>query len=120
MGRSALASSDAVRLPLSDGEYITVKKELNAGESFDLDDEPGNRTLNTVVAYLVGWSFVGPDDVPIPYSPMQSVAERRDTLRAVKESVMKEITDALLPHLVALRRAEQEKKTIPTVEVVSA
>jgi hypothetical protein len=120
MGRSALASAHSIRLPLADGDYITVKQELNAGESFDLDDEPGNRTLNTVVAYLVGWSLVGDDDVVIPYSPMQSVAERRDTLRAVKESIMKEITDALLPHLQAIRRAEQEKKTTQTVAVGSA
>ena len=119
MGHSALASRDSVRLPLSDGHYIIVKKELSAGESWDLDDAPGNRTQNAVLAYLVGWSFVGDDDLPIPYSPMQPLDERRDTLRAVKESRVKEITDVLLPHLVAIRRAEEEKKTTPLVEVGS-
>jgi hypothetical protein len=119
MGDSALASRDSVRLPLSDGHYIIVKKELSAGESWDLDDAPGNRTQNAVLAYLVGWSFVGDDNLPIPYHPMLPLDERRDTLRAVKESRVKEMTDALLPHLVALRRAEQEKKTIPPVEVGS-
>jgi len=119
MGGSALASRESVRLSLSDGDYIIVKKELTAGESWDLDDAPGNRAQNAVLAYLIGWSFVGDDNLPIPYGPMQPLGERRDTLRAVKESRVKEITDVLLPHLMALRRAEQEKKTTPLVAVAS-
>jgi len=116
---SDLASRETVRLPLSDGKFITVKKELSAGESWDLDDEPGNRIQSTVLAYLVGWNLVGADDLPLSYSPAQPKDERRDTVRALSESRIKEITDALLPHLQAIRRAEQEKKTTPPVEVVS-
>jgi hypothetical protein len=113
MGRCALASSDVVRLPLPDGEFLTVKTELTAGESIDLADEPGNRILAAVLAYLVGWSLVGFDDRPIPYSPAQSLEERRDTLRALKTTTFEAITAVLGPHIAASRRAIEEKKTIP-------
>ena len=44
MGRCRVASSDVIRLPLSDGDFLTVKKELNAGEGLDLEAEPVPRT----------------------------------------------------------------------------
>ena len=108
-----LASSDDIRLPLPDGHFLTVKKELNAGEGMDLDDSTGNRAIETILAYLVGWSFVGAGNEPIPYSPMQSVDERRATLRNLDTATMDEIVEALAPHLRANRRAVEEKKTIP-------
>ena len=119
MGRSAIASADVVRLPLADGEYITVKTELNAGEALDLDETPGSRTLNTVIAYLVGWSLTGPNDQPLHYNPAQSLEERRDTLRALRAVTFNAITDALLPHIRASRRAIEEKKTPPEPALVS-
>jgi hypothetical protein len=105
MGRCRLASADVIRLPLSDGDFLTVKQELTAGEGLDLEGEPVPRTLPVILAYLVGWSFVGEDDRPIPYSPMQSVEERRDTLRSLDTATMDEIVEALAPHLRANRRA---------------
>jgi len=113
-----LASSDDIRLSLPDGHFLTVKKELNAGEGLDLDDSVGNRTIETILAYLVGWSLVGPDNTPLPYSPMQSIEERRATLRALKTAAMDDIGEALVPHIRANRRVVAEKKTIP--EPVSA
>jgi len=113
MGRCRVASSDIMRLPLSGGDFLTVKQELNAGEGLDLEGEPVPRTLAVILAYLVGWSFVGEDDRPIPYSPMQSIEERRDTLRSLDTATMDEIVEALAPHLRANRRAVEEKKTIP-------
>jgi hypothetical protein len=119
MGRSAIASGEVIRLPLADGEYITVKTELNAGEALDLDESPGSRTLATVIAFLVGWSLVGDADQPIPYSVAQSLEERRDTLRALRAATFNEITDVLLPHIRASRRAIEEKKTAPEPALVS-
>src|SRR6186713_1252099 len=113
MGRSRIASSDIMRLSLSGGDFLTVKKELNAGEGLDLEAEPVPRTLAVILAYLVGWSFVGADQQPIPYSPMQSVDERRATLRNLDTATMDEIVEALAPHLRANRRAVEEKKTTP-------
>jgi hypothetical protein len=113
MRQCALASADVVRLPLPDGHFITVKKELNAGEAVDLEYVTGNRTFPAVLAYLVGWSLVGFDETPIPYSPMQSVDERLSTLRALKASTFNAITTALLPHMRQSRQDIDEKKTIP-------
>ena len=113
MGRCRVASADVMRLPLSAGDFLTVKKELNAGEGLDLEAEPAPRTLAVILAYLVGWSFVGADNTPIPYSIMQGLDERRATLRALDTATMDEIVEALAPHVRANRRAVEEKKTIP-------
>jgi hypothetical protein len=111
MGHCAIASAESVRLPLSNGDFITVKTELNAGEALDLAAVPGDKTFAALIAYLEGWSLVGLDDHPLPYSPMQSVADRRDTLRALKFSVLREIVAVLEPHVTASQRAVEEKKT---------
>jgi hypothetical protein len=97
---------------------------LNAGESIDLANEPGDKILATIMAYLIGWSLVGSDDArgyptPIPYSPMQSSDERRATLRALTLSRMKEIVAVLEPHVTSTTQAIDEKKTTPAVEVGS-
>ena len=119
MGRCRMVTPESVRLPLSDGDFITVKKALNAGEGLDLEAEPVPRTLAVILAYLVGWSFVGAGNEPIPYSPMQSVDERRATLRNLDTATMDEIVEALAPHLRANRRAVEEKKTTPEAVLVS-
>jgi len=38
-----MVTPESVRLPLSDGDFITVKKELNAGEGLDLEAERTRR-----------------------------------------------------------------------------
>lgn len=120
MGQSAIASAEEVRLPFgTNGDFIVVRQELNAGESMDLDREPGDKTLAAIVAYLVGWSLVGDDNAPLPYSPRLSLAARRDTLRALKVSVMRDIVAALEPHVLAQQVAVEEKKTTPPVEAGS-
>ena len=119
MGRCRMVTPESVRLPLSDGDFITVKKELNAGEGLDLEAEPAPRTLPVILAYLVGWSFVGAGNEPIPYSPMQSVDERRATLRALTLSRMQEIVAVLEPHVAATQKTVEEKKTTPLVEAGS-
>jgi hypothetical protein len=119
MGRSRLASSDIVRVSLSDGDFLTVRKELNAGEGLDLEAAPPPRTLAVILAYLVGWSFVDDDQRPIPYSPTQAVEERRDTLRNLDTATMDEIVEALAMHVRANRRAVEEKKTTPEPALAS-
>jgi len=119
MGRNSIASADVVRLVLPDGDFISVKQELNAGESIDLAHEPGDKILSTILAYVVGWSLVGQDEIPIPYSPMQSVDERRATLRALTLSRMQEIVAVLEPHVVATQKTVEEKKTTQPVGVGS-
>lgn len=81
MSRNRFVIPGVVRLPLSDGDWIDVKKELNAGEAravfADLVKtmEAGSRAqLNPklvgqtkLAQYIVGWSFVDAAG-PIPFS----------------------------------------------------
>jgi hypothetical protein len=120
MGHCAIASAESIRLPVgTNGDFITVKAELTAGEALDLADVPGDKTLAAIIAYLEGWSLVGIGDQPVPYSPQQSIAERRDTLRALKVSVLRAIVAALEPHVTAQQQAVEEKKTTPPSEAAS-
>lgn len=73
---------EVVRLALSDGRWIDVKKRLNAGESRKMfarvvtDMTPGEKPkldpeqvgLTKLVAYLLGWSFTDDDGKPVPFS----------------------------------------------------
>ena len=120
MGRNRLVSPESVRVPLSDGDFLTVKRELSAGEYLDClqDGAAGNRFADWI-AYLVGWSLVGPHDAPIPYAPSMSVDERRDTLRSLDVATIVEIDVAIKAHVAANERAVQEKKTTPALVGVS-
>jgi hypothetical protein len=114
MGRCRIVSPESVRLPMSDGDFLTVKKELNAGEYVDyLTDRAAGKFFALQLAYLVGWSFVGRGGVPIPYSLDQAIDERRDTLRNLDTATMHEIVTAIQAHEQANELAVQEKKTPP-------
>ncbi len=80
--RCRFVQPDVVRLTLSDGDYIDVKKELNAGEqrrvfsrlvktmhfSEKPEVDPEQVGLSKVVEYLVGWSFADVSGKPVPVS----------------------------------------------------
>jgi hypothetical protein len=73
---------DVVRLPLSDGDWIDVKKELNAGENRRVftrivktmhfnekaEVDPDQVGLSKVVEFLVGWSLVDAAGKAVPVS----------------------------------------------------
>src|SRR5574338_1565491 len=71
MARCPIVKPDVQRLPLRDGEFLDVKKELTAGEYRDMlaaqvrETDSGRIALDfqkvgmaKVVAFVVGWSFV--------------------------------------------------------------
>lgn len=83
MARNRFVTSETVRLDLSDGDWIEVKRRLRYGEQQALafaamtGRKPGDEVtmdmarfnvarLNT---WLVDWSFRGADDKPVPFSP---------------------------------------------------
>jgi len=112
MGRCRIVTPDAVRLPLSDGDFLTVKKELNAGEYHALVTEGvSGKPFAVVIAYLIGWSLVGLGEQPIAYGLHQSTDERRDVLGSLDVPTIVEIVAALDAHQAANERAIQEKKT---------
>lgn len=82
MSRCRFVQPELTRLSLSQGDFIDVKKQLNAGEQrrvfgrmvrdmtpgekVTLDPEQVGRTK--LVEYIVGWSFTGADGQPVPFS----------------------------------------------------
>lgn len=119
---SRFVHPELVRLHISGGDYIDVKKELNTGElrrvfakmardmtpGQDIKLNPQHVGMAKVVEYLVGWSFTdNGKPVDLPESPdaketvlsnlgMDSFNEIREAIDAHEESVDK-------------RRAEEKK-----------
>jgi hypothetical protein len=100
-----------VRLPLSQGQFIDVKRRLNTGEQQDMFaamapvHTPGEKlTANSkavmtakVLAYLVGWSLTDDGD-PLPMTPEMSDAERLAVIRSLDPDTFAEIRDAIDAH----------------------
>lgn len=108
MGRSRFVQPDIVRLNLSDGDYIDIKKELNAGESRrvfarlvkdmrageKISLEPEQVGLTKIAEYLVGWSFTDQQGRPVEVSEgaiqnldMDSYVEIREAIDAHEVTV---------------------------------
>ena len=120
MGRNRVVAPETVRLRISDGDYLTVKSELNAGEYVDyLTDQAAGHFFARALAYLVGWSLVGANDEPIPYSPTLSLEDRRATLRGLDAATMHEIVEALATHEQKADARIDAKKKTPAGALVS-
>ena len=125
MGRCRVAQPGVDRLTLSGGDYVDVKRELNAGEYYDLLVALGERKpFSKILQYVVGWSFTGLADTPIPYALDMDEEARRDTVRALDKATIRELVDAVDKHEAAEERALEEKKRMaaapPTSNPTSA
>jgi hypothetical protein len=110
-----------VRLPLSGGDFVDVKRELNAGEYFDLLVAQADRqSYAKILAYVIGWSFVGADDKPVPYSLDMPETARRDTVRSLDKDTSRELLAALDKHEQAVDAARTKKKDTPAIALVSS
>lgn len=120
MGRCRVVAPEVVRLPLSDGDYLDVQKELNAGQYVELlgalmDRKP----FAKAIAYLVGWSLVGLNGGPLPYDLDLPEEERRSTLGALDKATMREIAATLDRHEAAEQAVLDAKKKTPVRSLVS-
>ena len=111
MSRCRVVAPEVVRLPLSDGDYLDVNKELNAGQYLELltalvDRKP----FAKAIAYLVSWSLVGLNGQPLPYDLDMPEEERRSTIGALDKGTVREITAALDKHEAAEEAALAAKK----------
>jgi hypothetical protein len=118
MPRVRFVTPEIVRLPLSDGDWIEVKKRLTVGEARAATSSfigkfhgDGSRTPNLetlgmgqVLAYLVRWSFRDANDLPVSVS--------LDSIKSLDLDSYKEIEDAIEAHelRVAAEGEEHEKK----------
>jgi hypothetical protein len=120
MSRCRVVAPEVVRLSLSDGDYLDVNKELNAGQYLELltalvDRKP----FAKAIAYLVSWSLVGLNGQPLPYDLDMPEEERRATIGALDKGTVREITAALDKHEAAEQAAVDAKKKTKSLEPVS-
>jgi hypothetical protein len=101
MGRCRFVRPEIVRVSLSDGEWIEVKRELNAGEQNHLeagyvkDMRMGERpTLDyervgktRILEYVTGWSFCGFNGQPEPFDESALDALDMDTYLEIMEAI---------------------------------
>lgn len=112
---------DTVRLSLSGGEWLDVRRELNAGEYFDLILATSERkAFSKPLAYLIGWSFTDLDGGPLPYDPRASDDERRALLRTFRTDTIREIIATVNRHEEAQDLARAAKKNDPTTSLASS
>lgn len=114
MGRCRVVQGHSDRLPLSDGDWIDVKRELNAGEYHDsLVALVDRQAFAKVIAYLLGWSLIDVDGGALPYSTQLSAEDRRDTLRSLDKNTLREIVAVIDRHEFAQDAARDTKKNDP-------
>lgn len=112
MSRYRFVEDEVVRLSLSDGDWIDVKKVLNAGEYRKLvyaqfkDTAEGDKVIldhaqvgiAKLLAYLLGWSFVDRDQRPEPYSLDLPEATRRNLIDNLDQATYRELLAAINAH----------------------
>ena len=114
MGRCRVVAPGVVRLPLSEGDYLDVQRELNAGQYMQLLTALVERKpFAKAIAYVVGWSLVGLDGQPLAYDFDVPEEVRRQTLGALDKATLREINAALDRHEAAEDAALEAKKKTP-------
>lgn len=106
---SDFVKPEVVRVPLSGGQFVDIKKRLSHGEREDMyagmyEVTAQGATLNRTTArtkkalmYLVGWSLTD-DGAPVPMSPQVDTDTRLATLRSLSIERFDEIYDAIQAH----------------------
>lgn len=126
MGASWFVRPETERLPLSDGQWILVKRRLSTGDyrahlkrSSRLDARGVRQidrldyTFSLVIAYLIDWSL----DVEIRGVSEQDLTAALDTLDPTR---FEEIKTAIDTHEAAMTAEREEKKTMSNGEPMSA
>lgn len=115
MGRCRVVQPETARLPLSDGDWIQVIQELNAGEYFDfITAMAGREPFAKILAYVVAWSLVGLDGTPIPYGRDLPAEERRANIRSLDKGTALEIVATIDRHEAAHAAVLDAKKKTAT------
>lgn len=123
MGRCRIVRPETVRVDISDGDWIELKKRLTYGESaksraavvkevrtdgrmtpdFELVE------IAQVLAYLVDWSLVDEKGKRIP---IDTDSKRLSAIQAQDSETIRELIDAVSAHVEAMdAEREKEKKS---------
>jgi len=116
---------DVVVLPLSDGDSLTVKARLNSGEHREMIrggvsyGPDGDRTfdplrgaLAKILAYLVDWTFRGPDGRVVLIRD-QGAAVVTEALAMIDPDSYTEVLRAIEAHETAQEADRAAKKKTP-------
>jgi hypothetical protein len=131
MVRSRFVRPDVVTLPISNGDTITIRKQLNNGEQralFDRARIPDSNPpkmdivkvpMAMIAAYLLDWTLTDDDGHRVEIR-----GQSADDLLAIVDSLdattVNEITKVIGDHVAASEAARaEEKKEIPTGVTVS-
>jgi hypothetical protein len=126
-----------VRLELPHGQWIAVRKELNAGEHRRMllrmmkpAPVPMNgrdaallvdqtmATLSAILAYLLDWSFVDATGRPVVIRGA-SIEDKTAALEALKLVHFQEVSTAIQAHQEAVDRAVEAAKADPFAAIDS-
>lgn len=105
---------DTDTLTLANGDTLTVKRRLTAGDSRVMKGMQAIPTLvelGLVLAYLLDWSLVGLDGAKVPIADLAQ-ADFVRTLDALDDESFDEIHAAIQAHVAAMaaERAEEKKR----------
>lgn len=131
MGRCRVVQPDIVRLPLSDGDWIEVKKDLTYGErtaasSAVIGEVKADgwmrphlemATLAQITAYLIDWSLVDTGDKRIP---IVTEAQKLAALKSLDDGSVDEIAKAIEAHAKRREAEIADAKNHPAGTPVSA
>jgi len=125
---SRYRKQEEVRLELTEGDWLLVRKHLTAGEERDaharvikagtmrtgekpeLDLE--HLGIAQAVSYLIDWSITDADDKPIRIRD-QPYAFIAAALRNQTPESLREILDAIQTHDTAMTEAREQEKKLP-------
>ncbi len=129
MGRLRFVAAETVRIPLSDGDWIDVKKRLTAAEiaqkdgggvpSFrnvggDGDKEKARQEFNLdfvalklarIAVYVLAWSFAD--------AKGNQTTPTREHVELLDEETVKEIDAALDKHVAAMEQEKNAQRPAP-------
>lgn len=125
---SRYRKQEDLRIELSGGDWLLVRKHLTAGEERDAQArvikagtfKPGERPeldlehlgIAQAVAYLLDWSITDADDKPIRIRD-QSYAFVAAALRNQTPESLREILDAIQAHDGAMMAEREHEKKVP-------
>lgn len=108
------ARKDVDRLVLSDGDWVDVRLELSVGDEREylslsitgmsrdgemVKADPFLQQLGELAQRIIGWSFIGHDDAPLPYRADADLRQRIAWIGALDTDTRDEINAALKTRL---------------------
>jgi hypothetical protein len=120
MSRCRVVVPETVRIPLSDGDWIDVKRELNAAEYLQQIRDMGDRkTFVKILAYVLAWSMIGPEGTALPWDPDADEAVRRAAVGALDKGTIREMIATLDRHEATQDAVLEAKKKTPSAAPAS-